>query len=113
MSALQWPTDKRFRRIAAKIADSVLQALAAGAKVSAAGNYAGSGCLCPLGCVPGAASMRPSSSFQPNILARLGMRANEHEMFACGFDSRLEAHESPESVNLWRRLGAAYRARFP
>ena len=100
MTRPTWPTDERFRRIAAKIADSVMLARAVGVPVSSV-NLS---CNCPLGCVPGANGTRPYlRSFE------LGLTQEEHAAFARGFDCGLfNAPQDP-----WYRLGAAYRERYP
>lgn len=99
MADQQWPTDERFRRIAAKIADAVMRVRRYGVPVSAEtwGTY------CPLGCViPD--NNRPYSVRVAR--ARL-MRKKEAISFIDAFD-RGDSAGDP-----FARLGLAYRKRFP
>ena len=101
MTRPTWPTDERFRRIAAKIADSVMAARARGELLSSRYVHR----YCPLGCIEGAGNFRPPSRHTPVIL---GLSAYEHMSFAAGFDGLYGNPADP-----WYRLGAAYRERYP
>jgi len=93
----KWPTDERFRRIAAKIADSV----------TLYDGYVSASCWdgrCPMSCVnPGFPSKRPGT----NVMAMYGMTDVEYVHFTASFDDGRD-RGTPFS---W--LGLEYRKRFP
>lgn len=101
MGDQQWPTDERFRRIAAKIADAVTEVLGNGGQVSSSRRE----CFCPLGCLADAPS-RPGASWFL-IHDQHGIEDMEASRFILAFDA------GKESKSPWSRLGLAYRKRFP
>jgi hypothetical protein len=106
----QFPTDHRFRTIAAKIADAVTVAINRGERVvlySEANDKAGR--RCPLGCLPTAINNFPADSrdfFGGGPCADLS--DNEVIAFTCGFDDG-QRGLGPEA---FFELGRADRRRF-
>jgi hypothetical protein len=99
MSDYEWPADPEFRRVAAKIADAVMVAVAAGETV-------GCGFLtrCPLGCVDMTGNTRPIDA----PAKKLGITQQQGAAFAWGFDG----FGKPNRETLYFQLGRAYRRRF-
>ena len=97
-----WPTDERFRRIAAKIADAVM-AHRDGVRIS---RELGVDAYCPLACLIRSPEGRPGPQQVTNhsCLHRI-----EAEYFINAFD---HGH-GKEDDSPFARLGLAYRKRFP
>jgi hypothetical protein len=117
---VEWPTDDRFRRFAALIADVVTQALAAGVRIGdSKARLAPLECSCPLGCIRRTSSIwfgltHPGSGAAAHYVAeRLGglpyaWRA-EVSAFISGFDDYCMPADAPQA---YIELGRAYRRRF-
>jgi hypothetical protein len=98
----QFPTDERFRKIAAKIADAVMVAELTGFATVSASNKVW--LYCPMGCVE-TSEFRPTS--RPRVIRNLGMTALEFCDFTSAFDDGIGL-KTP-----FAELGRAYRKRFP
>lgn len=98
----QFPTDARFRRIAAKIADAVTVAINSGKTIGQS-----IGMYCPLGCLSG--RTRPGGN---NAAWYLGCKPDEAFAFIVGFDCGGPCPASGFDYEAFHELGRAYRRRF-
>lgn len=105
MTAYQFPTDERFRKLAAKLADAVQVAVWNGREL---GSWKKVGTYCPMGCLPEQMSPAPYPS---DAAAELGCTLGEAQAFMDAFDGRvgLPGHYQNKP---WFDLGLAYRRRF-
>lgn len=105
-----FPTDDRFRRIAAKIADSVTEALHHGWRIvpcHVSEGWNDDEC-CPLGALRDCVSQWPAHN---RAVKSLGLTGAEFTDFLRGFDRG--KNETPEEKSSpMFELGLAYRRRF-
>jgi hypothetical protein len=112
-----WPTDigenltdeqrregRAFRVFAARVADAVMAYVLSGGRIGGGDR----GCRCPLGCLTEHAT-NPGADYSELKLGTVGQR----DSFICGFDGhRNTMYPGGKLDENYRRLGAAYRARF-
>jgi len=98
----QFPTNKRFRKLAAKLADAVTVAINSGRKV---GNRNGG--TCPFGCLFPPRVPRPGCWQGARVL---GCTQEEASAFMTAFDG--EPRDRYTISEPFYRLGLAYRSRF-
>ncbi len=99
-----WPTDERFRKFAAVVADSVQMAISRGTTI---GFVAEHGCNCPLGTVVDASF--PRSEFAKAVLLAMGLELAPGACYSFieGYETDGDHHDS--SPDAYYRLGRAYR----
>ena len=105
----QFPTDHRFRTIAARIADAVTVYINNGERVvpySELNDVAGR--HCPLGCLPNAINNFPADH---NDFLNSDMSYDEVVSFTCGFDDHGPRQGWLKEESFFE-LGRAYRRRF-
>lgn len=103
-----WPTDERFRRFAAVIADSVQGAISRGVVIGHASVGGGTECRCPLGTLT--ADQFPFSALATKRLRELGVVPPLAGCFAfiVGFDSK-DTWRGDSAITPYFNLGRAYR----
>lgn len=100
-----FPEDKRFRELAAKLADVVTVAINNGVVVRPLGKTNGRVCRCPLGCLPDVRPFPPAG--EANVA--WGCTEDEATSFIEGFEG---GPYLPALKMAFYQLGRAYRSRF-
>jgi len=109
----EFPTDERFRRIAAKIADCVQVAIWSGRQITSMFGRRPGNCCCPLGTISVDGSDFPSDTDDLSV----DMTDDEKADFINGFEmhfaeNRLKYYVG-DAEKPFVKLDRAYRARFP
>jgi hypothetical protein len=99
-----WPTDERFRRFAAVVADGVQLAISRGQTI---GFKAVSGCSCPLGTLTSVAFPSPERAKKELAQLLCGLVPGACYSFIEGYETEGAHHDS--STDAYYRLGRAYR----